>query len=156
MKNKTVCFTGHRKIPTAQYIDVSQRLNHTIIDLIEDGYSFFGVGGALGFDTIAAQTILELRTIYPHIKLILVLPCITQSNKWCENDKKRYEEIRQAADKVIYTSKEYTEGCMYKRNRHLVNNSSVCVCYLTENRGGTFYTVNYAKKKGLYIINLAE
>ena len=43
---------------------------------------------------------------------------------------------------------------MHKRNRHLANNSSVCVCYLTEESGGTFYTVNYAKQKGLEIINI--
>ena len=45
---------------------------------------------------------------------------------------------------------------MHKRNRHLVDNSSICICYLTENSGGTFYTVNYAKKQGLTVINLAE
>lgn len=45
---------------------------------------------------------------------------------------------------------------MFKRNRHLVDNSSVCVAYLTANSGGTAYTVNYAESKGLKIINLAE
>ena len=45
---------------------------------------------------------------------------------------------------------------MHKRNRHLVDHSSICVCYLTEDRGGTAYTVNYAKKQGLKVINLAD
>ena len=44
---------------------------------------------------------------------------------------------------------------MHKRNRHLVDNSSVCVCYLNKENGGTAYTVRYAGKKGLEIINLA-
>ena len=43
-----------------------------------------------------------------------------------------------------------------KRNRHLVDNSSACISYLTENKGGTFYTVNYAKSKGVEVINIAE
>lgn len=60
------------------------------------------------------------------------------------------------ADKVVYTSQEYTRGCMHKRNRHLVDNSSACISYLTENKGGTFYTVNYAKSKGVEVINIAE
>ena len=69
---------------------------------------------------------------------------------------KRYDDIKQKADKVVYTSQEYTRGCMHKRNRHLVDNSSACISYLTENKGGTFYTVNYAKSKGVEVINIAE
>lgn len=67
-----------------------------------------------------------------------------------------YDDIKQKADKVVYTSQEYTRGCMHKRNRHLVDNSSACISYLTENKGGTFYTVNYAKSKGVEVINIAE
>lgn len=45
---------------------------------------------------------------------------------------------------------------MAKRNRHLVDNSSVCVAYLTQSGGGTAYTVEYANKHGLKIINIAK
>lgn len=45
---------------------------------------------------------------------------------------------------------------MHRRNRHLVDNSGVCVCYLTRNSGGTAYTVNYAKKQGVNVFNIAE
>ena len=51
-----------------------------------------------------------------------------------------------AADKVVYTSQDYYSGCMHKRNRHLVDNSSRCICFLNEKTGGTFYTVNYASE----------
>lgn len=63
---------------------------------------------------------------------------------------------KRQADKVVYTSKEYTRGCMHKRNRHLVDNSSICIAYLTEQSGGTAYTVDYARKNGLIVINIAE
>jgi uncharacterized membrane protein len=36
-----------------------------------------------------------------------------------------------------------------------VDNSSVCICYLTESTGGTAYTVDYAKKAGIRVINIA-
>lgn len=133
---------------------VAWRLRETIIKLIEDGYLYFGAGGALGFDTLAAQTILELKTIYPKIKLILVLPCLSQTKGWSARDIEIYEDIKSKADKVVYTSQEYTRGCMHKRNRHLVDNSSVCICYLTESTSGTAYTVDYAKKNNLRVINL--
>lgn len=67
-----------------------------------------------------------------------------------------YEYIKTQADKIVYTSQEYTRGCMHKRNRHLVDNSSVCICYLTEPSGGTAYTVNYALRNGKSVINIAD
>lgn len=156
MREHTVCFTGHRKILPKQKATIARRLKNEIIKLVEKNYRYFGAGGALGFDTLAAQTVLELKTEYPDVKLILVLPCLSQTRGWSARDIEIYEEIKSKADQVVYTSQGYTRGCMHKRNRHLVDNSSVCICYLTESTGGTAYTVNYAKEKGLMTINVAE
>ena len=155
-KNNTVCFTGHRKISSEQLNQLAWRLKDTVIKLINDGYTYFIAGGALGFDTLAAKTVLNLKSAYPDIRLILVLPCLSQADKWSSEDKRVYEVIKEAADKVVYISDEYTKDCMYKRNRHLVDNSNACVCYLTEKTGGTAYTVKYAKKCNLLVINMAE
>lgn len=156
MKEKTVCFTGHRKIPPEDLPMVSEKLRKTLVDCIEKGYCFFGAGGALGFDTLAAQTVLELKKDYPQIRLILVLPCHNQTRGWTETDISEYERIKAKADKIVYTSDHYFRGCMQKRNRHLVDNSSLCICYLTDSTGGTAYTVEYVKKKGLKLINIAD
>mgnify|MGYP006360788949 FL=1 len=131
-------------------------LKETLEALIDNGYCYFGAGGALGFDTIAAQTVLGLKKKHPEIKLILVLPCKNQTRGWEEKDVSVYESIIEQADKVVYTQEHYDRGCMFKRNRHLVDNSSVCVAYLTEEKGGTAYTVNYANQKGVKVINIAE
>jgi len=141
-------------MPPEQMDTLARRLKAELTKLIKDGYIYFGAGGALGFDTLAAQTVLELKRNYPHIKLILVLPCLSQTRGWSAVDIEIYENIKRKADKVVYTSQEYTRGCMHKRNRHLVDNSSVCVCYLTESTGGTAYTVDYARKNGLSIVNI--
>lgn len=156
LKNRTVCFTGHRKIPPKRMTSLARRLRTEIIELIDKGYLYFGTGGALGFDTLAAQTVLDLKSDYPQIKLILVLPCLAQADAWSSDDKSIYESIKTNADKVVYISREYTKECMHKRNRHLVDNSSACICYLTEKTGGTAYTVEYANSKGLLVINTAE
>ena len=104
MRGKTACFTGHRKIPPESIPELSQRLKNTLLRLIEEGYMYFGAGGALGFDTLAAQCVLSLKKQYPHIKLILVLPCITQTKGWSKDDIAVYEEIKSQADKVVYLS----------------------------------------------------
>ncbi len=156
MKDKTACFTGHRLIPMEQYDAINSCLTQAIIHLIQKGYCFFGAGGALGFDTMAARAVLQLKRQYPLIYLILVLPCLSQPKGWSEHDRMVYEQIKARADKGVYTAREYTTGCMHKRDRHLVDNSSACICFLTKASGGTAYTVHYARTKGLAVINIAQ
>ena len=117
---------------------------------------FYGAGGALGFDTLAAQTVLDMKKEYPQLRLILVLPCEDQTREWRSEDIAVYENIKRRSDKVVYVSREYTPDCMHRRNRHLVDHSGTCICYLTRDSGGTAYTVDYARKKGLHVVNIAR
>ena len=135
MREKTCCFTGHRELPFLARRRIAAKLEKAVVAQIDRGIRFFGAGGALGFDTLAAQTVLKLKKEYPDIKLILVLPCLTQARGWPAEDVEEYERI--------------------KPKRHLVDNSSVCICYLTKKDGGTAYTVNYARERGLEIVNVA-
>ena len=64
MKKQTCCFTGHRKIPPEQYERIAQRLKAEITALIHRGVVYFEAGGALGFDTMAARDVLELKKDY--------------------------------------------------------------------------------------------
>ena len=96
----------------------------------------------------------EIKEKYPQIKLILVLPCKDQTRGWYDSDIKKYNEILSRADKVVYIAERYYDGCMLKRNRHLVDNSGYCIYYLKRDGGGTAYTVNYAKQNWLIIFTL--
>ena len=155
MREKTCCFTGHRKIPPEERAGITDRLERVIVSLYQQGIRAYEAGGALGFDALAARTVLHLRESYPGMKLVLVLPCLTQTRGWNPEDTAEYESIKAQADHVVYTAQQYTRGCMHRRNRYLVDNSGICVCYLTKERGGTAYTVNYAEKHKLEIINIA-
>ena len=128
-----------------------------VIDVhFKSGIVFYGAGCARGFDTLAAQIVLDMKKEYPQLRLILVLPCEGQTRGWRSEDIAVYEDIKRRSDKVVYVSREYTPDCMHRRNRHLVDHSGTCICYLTRSTGGTAYTVDYARKKGLRIINMAE
>ena len=156
MKEITCCFTGHRKIPSSEYQKIFFETEQTVENLIRQGYLCFAAGGAIGFDTLSALVVLKLRKKYTLIRLILVLPCLSQTKGWSSEDINIYEDIKKQADKIIYTSQEYTRRCMHKRNRSLVEISSACICYLTQEKGGTFYTVNYALSHNLTVINIAD
>ncbi len=156
MKNQTCSFTGHRHINPHDYQRMKKRLYEEIEKLIAEGYCFFGAGGALGFDTEASLAVLNLKRKYPHIKLILVLPFWEQAEGWPAQDIAVYEHIKSKADKVKYTAEHYHSGCYYKRNRHLVNSSSVCIAYMNKTSGGTAYTVNYATEQNVRVIHIAK
>lgn len=153
MKNQTCCFTGHRDCKDDRKL--RKRLKLAVTELItQRGVRYFCAGGALGFDTIAARCIIRLKRKYPHIRLILILPCPEQDRYWSDRDKAVYKDITDKADRVVYTSLRYTRGCMHRRNRCLVDNSAYCIAYCGKNAGGTYYTLNYAAARGLEIINL--
>jgi len=120
------------------------------------GVRFSGAGGALGFDTLAAEAVIRLQRTRPQVKLILVLPSPDQTRGWSSGNVRRYEAIRARANKVMYVASTYGPGCLFERNRRLVDGSGICLCYLTAETGGTAYTVRYARKQGLPVINLAK
>ena len=156
-KEKTVCFTGHRKIPNETKAALLSQLYSTVLQLILEGYESFICGGAVGSDTLAAECVLSMKERYPEIKLILALPCRDQTVKWEDlGDLMKYKDVLGKADCVEYMQSFYSEGCMHKRNRWMVDHSDVCVAYLTNRRGGTAYTCNYANKNDVRLINLGE
>ena len=154
-KSKVACFSGHRQLPQ-DCTELRVNLERAIISLIKQGVVFFGVGAALGFDQFASETVLKMKKNYPHIKLVMVLPCPPneQSLKWSEEQREHYNRLLGQADKVRVLSPKYTNSCMYKRNRHLVDNSAYLICYLRKNNGGTFYTVSYAEDRHLKILRI--
>ena len=62
LRKKTCCFTGHRTIPADELLAVVRRTEQTIRLLVEkQGVRDFGVGGAIGYDTEAAELLFRLK-----------------------------------------------------------------------------------------------
>lgn len=143
----TCCFTGHRVLKR-DFND--QNLSNVIDKLIENGYKTFLVGMAIGFD-LKVFEILQTKKKF-NIDVIACVPCKDQDKFYNKQQKQQYLEAIKNADKVVYVSEEYFDGCMQKRNRYMVDNSSILVAYLYAKIGGTIYTINYAKKQEKNII----
>jgi uncharacterized phage-like protein YoqJ len=122
----------------------------------EKGYRRFVCGGALGFDTICAEAVIEKRKVHGDAMLVLVIPCLGQEDGWSGEDRDTYDRIYAECDECYCMSEQYTEGCMHLRNRAMVDDSSLCIAYLECATGGTAYTYKYAKKNGLVVINIAD
>ncbi len=156
IRETSCCFTGHRIIPERDRLWLRKQLREEMNSLIEAGVDTFLSGGAVGFDTLAAQEVLALRDGGAPIHLVLALPCLGQERRWPKKDAELYHRLIDRSDETIYTGDVYTESCMFERNRYLVDHSAHCLCYLTHTvRSGTAYTVRYARSQGVKVVNLA-
>jgi len=157
-REKCCCFTGHRRMSPQEDMRVRLRLRRELARMADRGIDTFLAGGAVGFDTLAAQEVLRAKgEFFPWLRLLLVLPCPGQEAKWNQRDAAVYRTLLRQADEAMYIAESYYKGCMLQRNRYLADHSAYCLCYLQDtDRGGTAYTVRYARAKGLEITNLAE
>ena len=150
-KSKALCVSGHRVIGNDLDVD---KLTEVFNQAVESGYRYFLIGMAIGFDTLCFKILQRIKNARTEkdIKLIACVPCKEQDAKFTEKQKEEYSLMLANADHIEYVSLSYNKWCMQKRNRFLVDNSSVIVSYLRKNTGGTFYTINYAKTAGIKII----
>ena len=143
-------FSGHRALDSRFDYNL---LDRVILNLIKSGARNFYCGMATGFDMEAAEIVLRYKKQYG-IRLCACIPCEGQNKYYSIKDKGRYEDILCACDEKIVFSEEYNSWCMQERDRFLVDNCDVLLCYLRKKSGGTYYTVNYAKKLDKKIIEL--
>ena len=152
--NGVCCFTGHRDFEETATDRQKLLFQKLVNNLIGCGYTTFIAGGAIGFDTFAAEYILKKRAEGAPIRLELVIPCADQDSRWSFFMKRRYRRILKAADSVECLHEHYVDGCMQERNRRMVDKSAVCVAFCRKQSGGTFYTVKYAGSHGVDIYDL--
>ena len=103
MRKHACCFTGHRMISLMDRPALEYALRQEIRRLFESGVTEFYAGGAVGFDMLAENAVLELREELP-IHLHLMLPCRNQHEKWSVKLQKEYDRILKLADSVQYIS----------------------------------------------------
>ena len=161
-KRITCCFTGHRPQHLAwgwnENAEDCRKLKRKIYDVAEALYDAgirrFLCGMAIGCDTYFCEEILRLRERYTDVTIEAVLPCEDQDSRWTRETRKRYHALLEACDRVIILQREYTPGCMQRRNVYMVEKSSVLIAVYQGTAGGTQNTVRYAQKHGLEAIML--
>ena len=79
------------------------------------------------------------------------LPCEGQPDRWPRQDRDRYEGLLSRCDRVILVEREYSEGCMLRRNRAMLDRADRLISVYSGGGGGTGQAVAYAKSRGLFI-----
>lgn len=157
------CFTGYRpqKFPfplspgNPGYDQFENALTECLLNLAEENCRIFFTGMAMGFDIIAAETVLMLKkTMAADIRLVCVLPFAGQGDSFPVEWKKRFYDLLDSADRVEILSEKYYGGCYQARNKYLVDHSDFVVSWYDGKAGGTRNTLNYALKIGRKVQNL--
>jgi len=161
-RDNSCCFSGYRpeKLPWGTTEDDPRciKLKDTILSHSEkihlSGIKHFICGMARGSDTYFCEAVFALRDRYPAITLEAAIPCEEQAANWREDELRRYDSLVGMCDYVTYVSHQYTRYCMQRRNRYMVDNSSVLLAVHDGKRGGTSYTIKYAMRRDLEIIKI--
>ena len=143
----TCCFFGHKDTPSSIYEKLEEAVEKIIV---EDAVSSFLVGNQGQFDSMALSALRKLKIKHPHISYNVVLAYMP-------------------AEKEMWNPYEYGETMLPEgiesvhpryaiswRNKWLVNESNMVICYITHSWGGAARYVELASKKKKRTINLAD
>ena len=155
-------FTGHRpgKLPWGEdesdlrCIALKAKLRAAVESAIHEGMEHFICGMAEGCDLYFAETVLALKSTYPHVTLEAAIPCPSQADGWGEAQKSRYRDILARCDYETMVQQSYTPGCMQRRNRYMVDHASMLLAVHDGQPGGTQRTMEYAMRRGLQIVDI--
>ena len=151
----TAAFTGHRWYDSSRKQSIMEKLEGCVREAYKNGITNFISGMAIGFDLLAAELVLSLKQDCPAITLTAALPFGEQASRFNERNKSRYYKCLSQADDIVILSNDYTAKCYLERDRFMVEHSSLLsACYDGRNKGGTFWTVNYAARIGKNVINI--
>ena len=136
------------------YHTFRRNLEFAVQQAILDGYRHFITGMSRGMDLWAAMCVLDFRRAYPGLTLEAAIPCPEQPNRWSAEDVRFYNLVLSRCDTRTVLSPRYTAGCMDKRNRYMVDHSSLLIAAFDGRSGGTRNTCLYAERTGVRIHNI--
>lgn len=153
MEQYTAAFFGHRYIDDITFLE--ERMDKIIKALMyEKPFVTFLVGRNGEFDQIASSAVLRCRRRYcdDNTSLVLVLPYVTAELR---NNQESFDAYYDHIEVSHAASQAHPKSAIQIRNREMVDRADLILCYVTQERGGAFQTIRYAKQQGKKIINLA-
>ena len=144
---KFCCGFGHREY----FEDLEECLKREIYFAIRLGCTTFYTGGMGTFDRAFAAAVRSWKKQFPHIRLILVIPYLT---KELQRNKQEYERLYDAIVKPAVLDSVHPKYAISKRNRWMVQKSTVVIAYNRVAFGGAYEAIQYAKSQGKAVIQI--
>ena len=155
----TCAFSGHRpeKLPWGtdesdpHCVALKIIMERQLRKLCESGVDHFICGMARGTDQYFLELLVKLKKEYG-FTVEAAIPCPSQPDSWPREDQKRYYRNLGHCDSVYMAQEAYSEGCMDRRNRYMVEHADILMTVFDGSPGGTASTVAYARARGVKIV----
>ena len=141
----TCTFFGHRDCPESVKTELTETLTRLIT---EDGFDRFLVGNHGRFDAAAYSVLCELRKIYGHITVRVVLAYMPT-----EQAAEKYGSDTVLPEGIEAVPKRYA---IIWRNKWMIAQSDCVVTCITRPFGGAAQFAELAQKVGKRIINISD
>ncbi len=154
----TCCFSGHRpqKLPwgydesDSRCLELKELIAEQLHLFYDEGVRRFVCGMAAGCDFYFAEEVIRLAREKRDIVLEAAIPFAGQPDSLPTAElKDRYKDILAHCEIQTVLSSHYHSFCMQLRNRYMVDISDKLLAVSAGLVGGTSYTIEYAKRKGL-------
>lgn len=150
------CFIGHRDI----FENIREKLKEAVENEIKNGADFFTMGTHGDFDRIALGVCRELRKTYKNITIEVVITSFKTIEPIIDHDEifgdEKYYPYADVQTTMYNIEEEHYKRQIIASNKQMVDSCDTLICYVNKkhNPSGAKTTMNYAKRKGLKIINL--
>ena len=146
----TITFCGHSNFLFSD--EEKEKLKQLLIKEIRKNPTCkFYLGGYGDFDSLCLRTLRELKTDFPDIELLFITPYLDKNYSKLELAKYYYDD-------VIFPPIENVprKFAILKRNEWMVDSADLVIAYVKYSWGGAAKTLEYAKRKKVPIINIAQ
>ena len=142
---KTCCVTGHRVIPEDKREYVDRELKKAVEAAVTQGYGRFISGFADGVDLTFAAIVAGLKEQGWPVTLEAAIPNAGR----LKYKAPAFQNLLAACDGVTVLCETYSPSCFFIRNRYLVDQSGLVIAvHDGREKGGTAYTIRYARTQG--------
>lgn len=150
----TVSFFGHRHIECGG--EIERCLDNILHDLItQKEYVDFLIGRDGDFDLLASAAVRRAVHSYGcgNTHFTLVLPYMKAEYR---DNEQSYLAYYDEVEICVESASAHPKSAIQVRNRNIVDRSDLVICCIQHESGGAYRTVQYARKAGKRIINLAD
>ena len=123
----------------------SKKLRDAIEDMIHRDVVIFYVGNQGHFDRMVYSCLKQLRQVYPHIciSVVLAYPPV-QKTDYLDTEDTIYPEIEKGLSRFAIP----------RRNAWMIDQSTHCICYINHTWGKAYDFACLAKGRHLDVVNL--
>lgn len=148
---KTIAFIGHRNVYQTKIVE--ERLQKVVEQYIADGCSHFFMGTHGEFDQMALRVCRSARKNHLDIKIEVVLTSYHTVEKKHDIDYVPYQDV---ITTIFNIEDLHFKQQIVASNRQMIDQSDILICYVDtkKNPSGAKTAMNYAKRKGLKIVNV--